>query len=473
MAGRKENLVKNTALFAIGNLGSKLLQIVLVPYYTRVMTSAEFGTADILQAIVSLLVPIFSLTIYEGVFRYAMEKEYDKTSVFSTGVVVSLVGSLLLIIGGFIGASFMPEAYVWLVVANTIAVMFRSLLSQYARAVGRVGLFTFDNILLTGVVLLLNIVFITKMQWGVNGYILGYVLANAFSALFLYFSLGKIRAVRIKSLNKDIIRQMLIFSAPLIPNGICWWVSNFIDRVIITVNLGDAANGLYAAAHKIPSLLTVVVTIFFQAWQISANEEFKKNDIAAFYTEIHDQIFASVMVISSALIVLCRPITSVFLGAEFVTAWQFMPVLLMAMTFFSYAQFLGSIYTANMKTGMALATNFVAVIVSITLNLLLVQYIGVLGSGIATACSYFVLWVVRVKNTHSIVPIKYRVAPVVSAVLILLAQVIIVTADINPAITYCVGACGTLALAIIFRKTFAELIRFGLKLVGKFAGKGA
>lgn len=467
MAGRKENLVKNTALFAIGNLGSKLLQIVLVPYYTRVMTSAEFGTADILQAIVSLLVPVFSLTIYEGVFRYAMEKEYDKNATFTTGVIVSLLGSLLIIcLGGFC-TLFVDKIYVWLVVANTIAVMFRSLLSQYARAVGKVTVFTIDNVLLTGVTLIFNIVFITQLGWGVNGYILGYVLANAVSAIFLLCSLGQFRRLNFGGLNKSLIRQLLIFSAPLIPNGICWWVSNFIDRVIITANLGESANGLYAAAHKIPSLLTVVVTIFFQAWQISANEEFKKKDIAAFYTEIHDQIFAAVTVISSILILLCRPITSVFLGSNFSIAWKYMPVLLLAMTFFSFAQFLGSIYTANMKTGMALATNFVGVIVSITLNLILVQYIGILGSGIATACSYFVLWIVRMKNTYSIVPMRYAKSPMIIAIFILVLQTVLVTADINSTVTYIACAVGTISLVLLFRKTFIELILFGLKLVKK------
>lgn len=471
MAGRKENLVKNTALFAIGNLGSKLLQIVLVPYYTRVMTSAEFGTADILQAIVSLLVPVFSLTIYEGVFRYAMEKEYDKNAVFSTGMVVTALGTLLLLGVGAACTPFADDVYVWLVVANTAAVMFRSLLSQYARAVGKVGLFTLDNILLTGVVLVLNIFFITQLHWGVNGYILGYVLANVFSALFLYAALGKYRKITLKGIKKNLLRSMLIFSAPLIPNGICWWVSNFIDRIIITANLGESANGIYAAAHKIPSLLTVVVTIFFQAWQISANEEFKKKDIAAFYTEIHDQIFASVTVISSVLIILCRPITSVFLGADFSEAWRYMPALLTAMTFFSFAQFLGSIYTANMKTGMALATNFIGVIVSLTLNLLLVQYIGILGSAIATASSYFVLWIVRIKNTYPIVPMNYKKAPMIIAVAVLLMQTVLVTADINPVLTYSVSALGTLFLIILFRKTFMELIQFGMGLIKKIMGK--
>ena len=83
MSNRKLNLVKNTAIYALGSIGSKLLQVILVPYYTRAMSSTEFGTADILQAIVAFLFPIVSLSIFDATFRYAMESDCDKNSVLS------------------------------------------------------------------------------------------------------------------------------------------------------------------------------------------------------------------------------------------------------------------------------------------------------------------------------------------------------------------------------------------------------
>ena len=140
-----------------------------------------------------------------------------------------------------------------------------------------------------------------------------------------------------------LLPKVLLFSLPLIPNAICWWVSSFLDRVMIVSMVNTAANGLYAAAHKIPSLLSVVMTIFFQAWQVSANEEFKKRDIAQFYSKIFDQMSACIFVLASVLIVLSRPINSVFLGADYYDAWQYMPLLVLSTSFFSFAQYLGSV----------------------------------------------------------------------------------------------------------------------------------
>ena len=475
MSSRNEKLIKNVILFAIGNIGSKLLQVILVPLYTRVMTNAEYGTVDIMQAVVSLLMPIFSFTIYEAVFRYAMEKDYDKRAVFSSGITVSVIGTLLLCAGGAAASFFIDKTFVWLVVANSAAGFFRSLLSQYSRAVDKTVLFTVDSVLLTVFVLIFNILFIVVFDMGINGYMLGYILANILSCIFLYIFLGEYRKFSLHSVNKPLLKEMMKFSVPLIPNAVCWWISSFIDRVIITAVIGEAANGIYAAGHKIPSMLTVIVTIFFQAWQMSANQEFKKNDISDFYTEIHDQIFSVITLVSSFLILFCKPVTSVFLGKEYYSAWQVMPLLLVAISFFSFAQFLGSIYSANKKTTMAFVTNLIGVIISLTVNILLVAVfkVGIIGSAVATACSYFVLWVVRIKDTNKIVPIKYKKAKTVTAAGVLTAQAVIATFVSSSLITYSVSAICFAGLVILFSKDILGLIKFAMGFAKKLLKRGA
>ncbi len=474
MSNRNEKLVKNVLLFAIGNIGSKLLQIILVPLYTRVMTSAEYGTVDIMQAVVSLLMPIFSFTIYEAVFRYAMEKDYDKRAVFSTGIIMSLLGTVVLCAGSGIASIYIDKTFVWLVATNSAVGFFRSLLSQYARAVEKTVLFTVDSVLLTVFVLILNVLFIVKWHMGITGYMLGYILANLLSCVVLYAFLGPYRKFSLQSVTKPLVKEMLRFSLPLIPNGVCWWVSSFIDRVVITAVVGEAANGIYAAGHKIPSMLTMIVTIFFQAWQMSANQEFKKHDISHFYTAIHDQIFSVILLVSSCLIVFCKPITSVFLGAEYYSAWQVMPLLLLAISFFSFAQFLGSIYSANKKTTMALVTNLIGVGVSLTVNIVLVAVfkIGIVGSAIATACSYFVLWFVRMVNTANIVPIYYKKKKMVAAVLLLTSQAVLVTVFGGTVVT-ALSATAFVALVVLFAKDMLGLLRFALGFVKKIVGRGA
>ena len=467
MSKREENLAKNTLLFAIGNFGSKLLQIILVPFYTRFMTDAQYGTVDLLQAIVSLLIPVASLTIAESVFRYAMDKKCDKTSVLSVGIVITAIGSVILCLGGWAFSLFEEPIFVWLVVANTITNALRTLVSQYTRAIGKTGLFTVDNVMMTGMVLGLNIFFIAVMKMGIVGYMLGYILANLFSALFLRIRLGSLFSVKLSSINKPILKEMLLFSIPLIPNAICWWISSFLDRIMIVSMVSTAANGLYAAAHKIPSLLSMVMAVFFQAWQVSANEEFEQKDIAQFYSKIFTQMSACIFVIASFLITFSRIINSFFLGADYYDAWQFMPPLIMSMAFFSFAQFLGSIYSANKKTNMAFVTNFIAVIVSITFNLILIPTIGALGAAISNATSYFVLWMVRTKDTHKIIPIKYEAKKTAIACLILTLQTVLVIIKSNSIFTWSVCIIGLCSIVFMYLNTLINISKFALNFSKK------
>lgn len=467
MSDRNEHLAKNTALFALGSIGSKLLQFFLVPFYTRVLTDAEFGVTDILQAAVSLLLPVFTLTVYESVFRYAMEKEYDKKSVFATGAAVTVAGVVFLFLCGVGVALFSDVEYVWIVAANTAVVAVRTLFSQYARAIGRTTLFTVDNLLLTACVLGCNIVFIAVLHWGVTGYMLGYIAANAVSCVFLAFMLRRDISFRLRRMTKELLKTLLLFSVPLIPNTICWWISTFTDRIMITAMVNVAENGLYAAAHKLPSLLSVIVTVFFQAWQISANEEIGKKDTAEFYSQIFAQISACVFVLSSLLTLFCKPITDVFLAEDFFTSWRYMPVLLVSMTFFSFAQFLGSIYSANKKTSMAFVTNFIAMVVNVVFNYILIKNFGTVGAGAATALSYLVLWLVRAVNTRSIVAMRYRLVPLIVSCAALVGQATVVSLDMGPAVSY---GCGAACLAVILAvnaRTLAQLVKFTLSLAKK------
>lgn len=471
MSNRKVNLVKNTAIYALGSFGSKLLQLILVPYYTRAMTTSEFGYADVLQAVVAFLFPVISLSIFDAAFRFGMEESNDKNAVLSTGVAITLIGTSVLCTGGLIINIFYHSVYLWLVIFNAIVNCFRTLYSQYTRSIGKTALFTLDNILLTAFVLILNIFFISVLKLGAAGYMLGYTLANALSALFLILNLKKLAVVKFSLIKSTLVKPMLNFSLPLIPNALCWWFSSFGSRFFITYFLGESANGLYAAAYKIPSLLSVIAGVFFQAWHISANEEFKKKDIADFYTEIHNLIFALIVTLSSGLILMSKFITNVFLGGEYKNEWFYIPILLIAIAFLSFAQFLESIYTANKKTGMAFVTSFISVSINLILNFVLIKPFGVSGCAIALAVSYFVLWISRIFNTRKIVAIKYSIPKTVIAIVILISQAGLIYFKVPFAFIFTLITL--VILIIIFSKSFITLLKFGMKLFKKIVKKEA
>ena len=471
MAEREETLAKNTVMFAIGSFASKLLQIVLVPFYTRVLTRGEYGTIDILQAIVSLLIPIASLAIYESVFRYAMEKNHDKSAVLSVGMLVCLFGTIVMCILGCILALFISPMYVWLVIANTAANMLWTVLSQYAKAIGRTVLFTVNNVITTVLVLGLNVIFLVLLKMGIMGYMLGYTLANLLSALSIIIWLGSDFKIRLEKINKQLVKEMLIFAVPLLFNGICWWLSSFTDRIMIVSMLGSEENGLYAAASKIPHILAVVVTIFYQAWQVSANQEFESKDISEFYSKTYEQNAAFTFIMASGMILLCRPVASVFLGAEYISSWVFIPPLVLSIVFFSFSQFLCSVYAANKKTKMAFITNIIGMIANIVLNVLLIPLIGAMGAAIATAFSYFVLWLVRIFDTRKVVKMHYNISRTLISIIVLILQAVFICVELDVIITYSLCVAGTVLITILYWDILISILRFCWRFLKKMFKK--
>ncbi len=425
---REKKLASNLLLFAVGNIGSKLLQFLLVPFYTAVLNPDQYGITDILQTGSSLIIPIFSLTIAESVFRYGMEKSEDKKAVFSIGINVVTVGSVLIIILGVVTQPFWPVVdsfMIWLMLFYSIANMYRNITSQFLRAIGKVKLFTIDNVIQTLSILILNILLLVQFQMGVSGYMLGYILGNLISFVFGLFAGSLWKFFSLSQMSKKMFFEMLRFSIPLIPNTICWWISSSTDRLMIIAWIGTAANGLYSVAHKIPSVLSVVVNIFVQAWQISANEEFGQKGSSEFYSEIFEVLSAFCFVGASLMILCSRIEIRLITNSEYYDAWPIMSALIMGMTFFSFAQFLGTIYTANKKTAMAFITNLIAAVVNVVLNIFMIGRYGAVGAAIATSISYFVLWITRIITTDKIIHLKIKWLSVgFSSVLIVLMTIV-------------------------------------------------
>ena len=87
--------MSNTLLISIGTFGSKILVFFMVRFYTGYLTPSDYGTADLITQTANLLFPIISLGITEGVFRFALDNERGRRSIFTVGFLTITAGSLL------------------------------------------------------------------------------------------------------------------------------------------------------------------------------------------------------------------------------------------------------------------------------------------------------------------------------------------------------------------------------------------
>ena len=108
---RKKYLAKNTALFALNSIGTRIISFLLVPLYTNAFHTAEFGGVDLVSAISTIFVPIITLNIGEAVMRFSLDDDSDKKSIVRIGVFFAML-SLLWGTGIFLILRLFPQIVV-------------------------------------------------------------------------------------------------------------------------------------------------------------------------------------------------------------------------------------------------------------------------------------------------------------------------------------------------------------------------
>lgn len=463
--GKYKKLAKNSFLFALSNFGSKLLLLVFVPFYTYVLGTEEYGTVDTLTTTISLLLPICTLVLHEAVLRFSMKSSVDNHSLVTNAAFAFGVSSALSLVTYFFFSYVDAVRDYWFMFY--IILVFENLnylLRQFARGIGRITLFAINGILNTSILVLCNLLFLLSFKMGINGYLLSIAISYIVCDFILLVFLRIDKLVRRKFYDKRLLKEMLVYCIPLIPNTVMWWVMNASDRYVIAFFLGLSANGIYAVACKVPSIINTLQQIFMQAWQLSAIEE--SESPGSFYNNIYGSLNVVLSLCASAILIIIKPFLSYFISSSYEDVWKYVPWLLIASVYSGMASFLGTNYMVKMKTQGVLHTSIVGAVVNLLLNLVTTPVFGINGPAFATAMSYFVLWVLRCRDADiNGGTIKQDVPYLAISGIMLLTQTVVTISDVKYSVLINSALFAILVVYTYFRKK--ELIEFLFDKISK------
>ena len=418
-----QTLAANTILMSVGTFGSKLLVFLMVRFYTGYLTPAEYGTADLITQTANLLIPLVSLDITDAVFRFAAERRGGRTEAFSVGLRVITLGSagLLLVIALLQGIPAV-RAYGFLLASFVIASCYHALCAHFVRARGNTALFAAQGFFNTALFIGLNVLFLAVFHWGIRGYVLSTTVANLITTGLLVF---RARLWRYAGLapRRGLRRQMLRYCIPLIPTAVFWWIMGVSDRYMVKWFLGSDANGIYAVAYKIPTILTILATVFMDAWQLSAIAESDGDRQAhlRFYGRIWDAFASAVFLCAGGIIALSPLLIRLLAEKAYYSAWQYIPVLTLSMAAAAFSNFMGSVYVVTKQSKASFWTSLVGAGSNIVLNLWLIPQIGLQGAA-ATFLSCLAVFLIRLVNARQLLPFPLSGRKLALGVGILLLQ---------------------------------------------------
>lgn len=454
-------LLKNIGLLSISKLGTKLLTFFLIPLYTAVLTTEEYGSFDFVNTTVSLFIPIFTLKITESVIRFSLEKSYDTKKIFSIGMEVILKGfvvvSTIIVFNRILEIIPLLAAFSLEFLLLYLFMALYQVFANFSRGIEDIKAMSIAGVLLTGTTICFNLLFLLVLKLGLKGYFYSIILGYATSCVFLIIKLRLWRYLTFSSSDKELKHSMIKYCTPLILNSISWWLNSAADRYTIIAICGVAANGLYSVASKIPAILDTFQNIFSDAWIISAVKEFNENENSVFFAQTYE-IYNFMLVILCSMIIFSTKILAGFLFSNsFFEAWIFVPFLTIAILFGAVSGLLGGIFSSQMESKINAITTLVGAISNVVLNIALVLTFGTIGASVATMSGFFIVWLMRLVIIKRRMTFDVKLGHDFIAYIILIMQSVCLIFIKNNSIMYVIQICLMVILLLNYKDVEKKL----------------
>ena len=403
-----KKLAKNTIIYMIGNLGSKILQMLILPILTAVLLTEEYGFYDLVVTTINLITPLVTLQLVEAMFRYLFGGTVEDNKTTVSSVTAALIAGMLMlaVVFFFIQKLGFDLKYPFLIYLNYISNIMFDYMQKIARCQQKNSLVAVSGVINTSAMLTIEAFALLVLKMRIDGMLLANCASYFIAVLYLEYKLHIEKYISIEAINFIRIKELLKYSLPLVPNSVCWWVVSACDRYVISFFLSVSANGIYSIAGKFSQMLSMITNVFQMAWQESSIIEANKNTRDEFYTKTFDSYMRFLLAGYLVLLPLIRLLMPILVSEEYQIGYLYNPLLLLGAVFAAFSQFYGSAYLAFKKTGGALSTTIIAAIVNVTIGVCLIGKIGLYAPALGTTLSFFTQWILRVHQMKDYFKVK-------------------------------------------------------------------
>ena len=411
---RSKELLKNSLILSLGILTPKLISLLILPILTTYLTTSEYGNYDLVVTIVSFIVPVITLQIQQAAFRNLIAKRGDGDS--QRRIVVTSI--LFVVFVSFISAPITFLVFYLYKFDNVINICIcimvfgeslYLLTGQIIRGLGKnvtytAGVVTYSVVNFAGVV-----IFILALRLGLMGVILSVTVAYLLSAVLLFTRTLSLCGFKLKDASLNELKELLIFSSPIVPSSISLWVVNLSDRILVIHYLGSSINGIYAVANKIPTLFATLYNVFNLAWtETAAKAADEERNPEKYYSSMFSFLFTFLGGIMLLVFALIPVFYKIFINTQFHGAHMHTVILCFGVFFNSIVAFYASIYIAIRRTKQIGVSSAVGAILNFFINILLIRHIGLYAASISTALSYFIIMMVRGVSLQKVLKLSYK-----------------------------------------------------------------
>lgn len=407
---RTKELVKNTLIITVGKFSTQIVSFFLLPLYTAKLTTEEYGSYDLVATISMFIVPIITMLLEESMFRFLIDAKSleDKRKIISHTFILVMINSILFIIIMIFSYYILKIELSKYILIYSLGSALIALTNALTRGEGKIALYSLSNFLLSILTIFLSIFFIVYLKMGFKALILSNVLSNVLVSLIVLKKMNLFSYLSLKQFEICRIKKMLKYSIPLVPNTICWAIINVSDRLFIVNFIGAGANGIYSISNKFPNIINNFYSFFNTAWRESSariiNDGTYKNEYPKIFSSIQKLMFSTTIIITAFMPFVFK----VLVNEKYISGLMYIPVLTIAVYYSSLSGYFGGIFTAFKDTKIIGVTSFLAAIINLVINIILIKKIGVFAAALSTLISSLFLYYIRKRKVKNIVDLKFN-----------------------------------------------------------------
>jgi O-antigen/teichoic acid export membrane protein len=413
MTGYLRRLATTGAAYTASSVVSKLIAVALLPLYTRYLTPADYGAAEVLITGVIAASIVIRLGIIEALLRFYYQagekpREVVKTA-FASLLLTTTIGlvvamplaepiSRLLLDHSDPGLMRIAIFGLWVfTMYEFLTALFR--IDERAKAYFA---FTVANVLVT---IPVTVWLVVGEGRGASGLLWGqYGTGAVFLAGLLIAQRHRLALIP----DGALLRRMLRWGLPTMPAELSLYSLNFIDRLLIVRLVGLADAGLYSLSVKFAQAVNVLVKGFQLAWPPLAYSIQDDDEARRAYAVIVTWFVSVTAFVVAGMWLLSRWIVRALAAPEFFDSYKTIGLVSTGVTLYALYLVLVIILGRTGRTEFNFPATAAGTAVNIVLNLVLLPSMGIVGAGISLVASYGVVLVLMYVFTQRLFPVPYE-----------------------------------------------------------------
>lgn len=398
----QNRMFKETLIYSIGSFGSRILSFLLIPFYTYFFTKKELGEYDLLITTISLFAPLVSLQLSDATYRWLIDLDKrarntnDLSKIITNSLLGYLVSMVVFAICFVIFIFFYPFKYniYFLVILFLNGLL--PFLQNILRGSGETKAFAINGVITSFLIISFNVIFIYFCNFKIEGILLANIIAYILACSLILYKINIHKNFNIKFCDIGLLKKMLRYSLPLIPNLMSWWLISSASKYIIVHFLGSESNGIYAISTRLPGILVIINSVLILPLQDGIlKKESKLEDYRKFLYQFFKMEFGLIMI----LIVLSPIFTKYILNESFYESWRYMGFLFIGVGLNTLGAVLGLVYQKNLKTIKITYTTLIGAVVSVIFSYVLIQFYGLMGLSFAYMFGFLIMFYIRFLDT--------------------------------------------------------------------------